>query len=129
MKNIIVVAGATGNLGGKITDCLLAKGAEVRALVRKQTDPAKLSALNAKGVQICNFDTTNQAELSKHCEGAHCVVSALSGLDETILHTQKVLVEAAIQAGVKRFIPSDYSLDFTNLIEGRNRNLDLRKQF
>ncbi len=31
MKKIIVIAGATGNPGGKIVEALLAKGAKVRA--------------------------------------------------------------------------------------------------
>jgi len=42
MKNkIIVVVGATGNLGGKIVNTLLIQGAEVRAIVRLETDKKK----------------------------------------------------------------------------------------
>lgn len=40
-----------------------------------------------------------------------------------------LLLEAAIAAGVPRFIPSDFSSDFTKLPEGENRNFDLRKEF
>jgi hypothetical protein len=32
-------------------------------------------------------------------------------------------------AGVPRFIPSDYSIDFSKLSNGTNRNLDLRREF
>lgn len=39
------------------------------------------------------------------------------------------LLEAAVAAGVPRFIPSDYSIDYTKLPEGSNRNLDLRREF
>lgn len=39
------------------------------------------------------------------------------------------MLEAAISAGVPRFIPSDFSSDFTKLPEGENRNFDLRKEF
>ena len=46
-----------------------------------------------------------------------------------IIDAQKVLLEGAIVAGVPRFIPSDYSLDFTKFIDGENRNLDLRRAF
>ena len=38
-------------------------------------------------------------------------------------------LEGAVKAGVPRFIPSDFSLDFTNLAPGKNRNLDLRREF
>jgi uncharacterized protein YbjT (DUF2867 family) len=42
MRKIIVVAGATGNLGGKIIKALLTKDVEVRAIVRLETDKKKL---------------------------------------------------------------------------------------
>ena len=48
MKKIIVIAGATGNLGGKIAAALLAKGAEVRAIVRLETEQKKNKRLRGK---------------------------------------------------------------------------------
>jgi hypothetical protein len=129
MKKIIVIAGATGNLGGKIVTSLLTKGAEVRAIVRKETDPKKVKALEEKGVIVLETDMSNKSKLALHFEGAHCFVSALSGLEDTIIHTQRILLDAAIEAKVERFIPSDYSSDFTNLVEGQNRNLDFRRRF
>lgn len=53
----------------------------------------------------------------------------MAGLEDTILETQKTLLAAAVEAKVSRFIPSDYSIDFTVLEEGRNRNLDFRREF
>ena len=46
-----------------------------------------------------------------------------------IVDTQTQLLDAAIAAGVPRFIPSDFAADFTRLAEGDNRNFDLRKEF
>ena len=129
MKKIIVIAGATGNLGGKIVDSLLAKGAELRAIVRLESDLKKIKDLEEKGVKVFQVDTNNRSEISKHCIGAHCMVSALAGLKETIIDTQKIFLDAAVEAKVERFIPSDFSIDFTNLKEGQNRNLDLRRDF
>ncbi len=129
MKKIIVIAGATGNLGSKIVNALLAKDAEVRAIVRLETDIEKIKVLEQKGVKVFQVDTSNKAGISKHCIGAHCIVSALSGLRETIIDTQKIFLDAAVEANVQRFIPSDYSSDFTNLKQGQNRNLDFRREF
>jgi len=129
MKKIIVIAGATGNLGGKIVTSLLAKGAEVIAIVRLETDLIKIKDLEEKGAKVFQVDTSNKSEISKHCLGADCFVSALAGLRETIIDTQKIFLDAAIEANVPRFIPSDYSIDFTNLEEGQNRNLDFRREF
>ncbi len=129
MRKIVVVAGATGNLGGKIVKALLALDVEVRAIVRLGSDIKKIKDLEQKGAKIFQVDTSNKSEISKHCKGAHCLVSALAGLKETVLDTQKIFLDAAIEATVPRFIPSDYSIDFTNLNKGQNRNLDFRREF
>jgi nucleoside-diphosphate-sugar epimerase len=129
MKKVILVAGATGNLGMRIIKALIANGAEVRALVRSNSNVEKLNKLRELGLKVLEVNMNNVEEVAKACEGVSCVVSALAGLRETIIDTQKVLLDAALKAGVKRFIPSDFSLDFTNLIAGRNRNLDLRREF
>ena len=128
-KKIIVVAGGTGNLGGRIITALLEKGAEVRVLVRSISDKEKISHLEQIGAKVILIDMTSEQEIATVCKGADCVVSAVAGLYDVVIEMQKVLLNGAILAGVPRFIPSDYSLDFTNFSEGENRNLDLRREF
>ncbi len=129
MKKTIVVFGATGNLGGKIVNALLAKGVLVKAIVRKETDPNKINDLVEKGAEVHQLALNDKMEIAKYCLGADCVVSVLSGLRDTIIDTQKTILAASIEAKVPRFIPSDFAIDFTNLIDGKNRNLDLRREF
>jgi nucleoside-diphosphate-sugar epimerase len=129
MHRIILVAGATGNLGGQIVQYLIAKGTEVRVIVRASSDKEKVKKLEQLGAKVFIVDMLNVEEVTAACIDVHCVVSALSGLEEVILVTQKVLLDAAIAAKVRRFIPSDYSLDFTKFNEGENRNLDWRRKF
>jgi nucleoside-diphosphate-sugar epimerase len=128
-KPIITIAGGTGNLGGKIINALIDKGAEVRVLVRSSSDHKKVQQLEEVGCKVLAVDFAKQAEIEAACMGSSCVVSALAGLEDVIIDVQKVLLDAAIAAGVPRFIPSDYSLDFTKFKEGENRNLDLRRKF
>jgi len=129
MAMTIVVAGATGNLGGLIVSALLERGAHVCALVRAGTGSDKLAKLEQPGVKIAKADMSNVSELTRACAGASCVVSALQGLRDVIVDAQSVLLNAAIAAGVPRFIPSDFSADFTKLSAGENRNFDLRRTF
>jgi NmrA-like family len=129
MKNVILVAGGTGELGGRIVRALLGNGADVRVLVRSSSDPAKVNELKKLGVTVVIANTLNVTEVASACAGVSCVVSVLAGLRETIIDAQTVLLDAAVAAGVPRFIPSDYSIDFTRLPAGRNRNLDLRREF
>lgn len=128
-EQIILVAGATGNLGGKIIKELKARHTVLRALVRPETERQKIKALESQGVKIFTVDQQDTAGLVEACSGVSCIVSALSGLEETIIDYQRKIVAAAVQAGVPRFIPSDYCLDFTKLKAGTNRNLDLRRRF
>lgn len=125
----IVLAGATGDLGHRIARCLLQQGAHVRALIRRGNARPEVSALRDSGVAIVEVDFTNVAELAAACAGGACVVSAVSGLRDVIVETQSKLLEAAVAAGVPRFIPSDFSIDYTKLPPGSNRNLDLRREF
>jgi len=129
MKKVILVAGATGNLGLRIVKALLTNHAEVIALVRNTSNVVKLNTLEKLGAKVVKVNLNKVDEISKACEGVTCVISALAGLRETIIDTQKVLLDGAVKAGVPRFIPSDFSLDFRDLIVGNNRNLDLRREF
>ena len=129
MSPTIVVAGATGDLGSRIARALLARGASVRALVRHDADAAKRELLTAQGLDVAVADSHDAHSVASACADAACVVSALNGLGDVVLDRQSVLVDAAVRAGVPRFIPSDFSADFTRTPAGRNRNFDLRREF
>ncbi len=124
---LIALAGAAGDLGTRIAAALVARGAAVRALVRPgDTAAPRLEALGAVAVEADPGDVHAMAEA---VAGADCVVSALNGLWDVIVERQGVLLDAAVQAGVPRFIPSDFSEDYTRTRPGDNRNLDLRRAF
>jgi uncharacterized protein YbjT (DUF2867 family) len=125
----ILLAGATGDLGERIAKALLERGAAVRALVRPGTAADGVARLRSLGAEIVQADYGDAAALRAACAGADCVVSALSGLREVIVDAQTRLLEAAVSAGVPRFIPSDFAIDFSKLPPGSNRNLDLRREF
>ena len=123
------MAGAAGDLGFRIAQALLTRGARVRALVRPGNHKPAVTALQDLGAEVIEVDFNSVTALTKACAGAACVVSALSGLRDVIVDGQKRLLAAAVAAGVPRFIPSDYSIDYTKLPNGSNRNLDLRREF
>lgn len=129
MTPIIIVAGATGNLGGRIVTALRKRGAAVRALVRPGTDTAKIDLLTQQGVEVVRVEFADPAALARACAGATCVVSTLAGLREVVVDAQAQLLAAAVAAGVPRFIPSDFASDYTKLTPGDNRNFDLRREF
>lgn len=128
-NKVIILAGATGDLGKRIAFYLADAGASVRALVRKESNPEHIAILQAKGISVKEVDFENHDEVVQACAGGTCLVSAVNGLSDVIINLQTRLALAAIEAGVPRFIPSDFCIDYTRLQIGTNRNLDLRRQF
>ena len=126
---VIAIVGAAGDLGARIARALVERGAEVRALVRPDLSAADRAQIESMGVTLAMADPADGPALARACEGAACVVSALNGLAPVMIDRQSVLLDAAVAAGVPRFIPSDYSEDFTTTPPGGNRNLDLRRTF
>jgi len=120
VKTILLV-GATGNLGGLIARALLTKGVRLRLLVRPGSR-AKLGADVAAASEIIE----NEAGAF---DGVYTVVSAVQGGPETIVDAQLKFLQAARAAGVRRFIPSDFSFNFFGLAEGENPNSDWRREF
>jgi predicted GH43/DUF377 family glycosyl hydrolase/uncharacterized protein YbjT (DUF2867 family) len=126
-KHLILLAGASGDLGFRIAEALVKLGVDVRTPVRpnmKQSDLAKLQGL---GLELIEANPNDLVSMTNACRGASCVVSASNGLREVIIGRQRTLLDAAVAAGVPRFISSDFSEDFTKTTPGRNRNLDLRR--
>ena len=129
----VLVVGSTGMLGFKIVSALLAKGNfAVRAMVRSISNSnteihQKIEAMKAKGAAIVEGNLMQPETLLPVCEGVDVVVSAVGNNDVTV-PGQKNLIDAAKQQGVKRFIPSDYSVDYRKLDYGDNDNLDKRKE-
>lgn len=128
-EKTIVVFGATGNLGNRIVRELLKKGAAVRAVVRVSTDAEKLRTLDQMGATVEEVDMDSVDALARASTDAGCVVSALAGLGDVIVDLQKRILDGALQAGVPRFVPSDFCTDYTELVPGENRNFDLRRAF
>ena len=117
---MIVVAGANGDLGFRIVSALQSRKVEVRALTRR-AHPGLPSA--------CLVRYDDKRALVEACRGATCIVSAMLGLHDVMVDAQTQLLDAAVEAGVPRFIPSDFAADFTKLPWGRNRNFDLHREF
>jgi uncharacterized protein YbjT (DUF2867 family) len=128
-QGFVAVAGAAGHLGSLIALNLRKRNVKVKALVRPGTAASRTQALRDAGVVIVEVEMTNIPAMTEALTGASTVVSALQGLGDVIIGVQGALLDACLAAKVPRFIPSDFSLDFTKTTPGSNRNLDLRREF
>ncbi|MCH7232235.1 NmrA family NAD(P)-binding protein [Glycomyces sp. L485] len=134
-QKIIALAGGTGRLGSLIAEAVLAQpDTQLRLLVRPASR-SKIAHLEAKGAQVVEGELgANAAEsaagaLAAFTAGATTVVSAVQGGPDVIIDGQTALLRAARDAGVRRFIPSDYTLDLFKLPPGQILPSDWRRQF
>lgn len=106
---MILVAGATGNLGGSIARALLAEDQKVRVLVRPGSSYADLVR---DGAEPVIGDLREPASLHAACAGVDAVVTTANavgrGGEDTIesvdLHGNRHLIEAADAEGVGRYV-------------------------
>lgn len=129
MSSPVILVGATGDLGSRVLRELLELRAEVRCLVRKESSPERLTAIQSLGAEVVTVDFDSRDELSRACGGGSVLVSTVSGTEEVIIGLQSKLLDAAIAARVPRFIPSDFAIDYRQIPSGENRNLNLREEF
>jgi uncharacterized protein YbjT (DUF2867 family) len=118
---MILVVGATGSLGGRITRGLLAQGKVVRILARNNPISAELAkqgrantveSLTGAGAQAVYGDLKNRASLDAAVAGVDTVITTATttqrGGDDTLqavdLQGTLDLIDAASAAGIKRFI-------------------------
>ena len=121
---MILVVGATGNLGSHIAKKLLARGDQVRAMTRQL---AKVDGLRDRGAKIVRGDLRDPESVEFAVRGAHTVVAAAHSIlgrgDESSELVDdaghRTLIDAAKAAGVKHFVytsvlgaSDDHPLDF-----------------
>lgn len=128
MKKIIL-AGGTGDLGSRVLKNLYDLGADVTCIVRENARDEVKAKLRPYAKEIVEANYDEVSSLTMCCKGGSVVVSTVSGLRPVIVEFQTRLLKAAIAAGVPRFIPSDYAVDYRCIPEGENRNLNLREEF
>jgi acetylornithine/succinyldiaminopimelate/putrescine aminotransferase/nucleoside-diphosphate-sugar epimerase len=108
--DVCLLTGASGFIGGRLAQRLLADGHQVRCLVRAGSDTSRLERL---GVEIAVGDLTDERSLARAVEGCnhvlHCgaLVSdwaTTREITQTNVDGTRNLLEAAAGASVERFV-------------------------
>jgi hypothetical protein len=114
-KNVLLV-GATGNVGQHVLPALLADS-KFNVTVLSRTNSKATFPSNVKVIKI---DYSNTAELTKALAGQDVVISTIGG-EGLATNFGELLVQAALDANVKWFIPSEFGID----IEDPSANIPL----
>ncbi|PYI05403.1 NAD(P)-binding protein [Aspergillus sclerotiicarbonarius CBS 121057] len=99
----IAIAGGSSHVAKEIIDVLVAEQKhEILILSRKDaTEPTP-------GLRWVKADYDDPAQLTQALQGVHTVLSFVNTQNDPTSRAQKALIDAAVQAGVKRFAPSEW---------------------
>ncbi|KAG9231482.1 nmrA-like family protein-like protein [Amylocarpus encephaloides] len=100
----VVVAGGSGNVAREVIDALLTAGHQVTIFSRKD-----VSSLKEEGLDAVQVNYTNKPQLIELLEGINTVLSFVVVAQDPGNVAQKTLIDASIEAGVKRFAPNEWS--------------------
>lgn len=101
---MIVITGATGQLGRLVIDQLLAAQVPAADLVAAVRDPAKATDLAARGVQVRQADYNQPATLAAAFAGADRLLLISSSEVGQRLAQHRAVIEASQHAGVGRLV-------------------------
>jgi uncharacterized protein YbjT (DUF2867 family) len=97
---MILVTGATGNVGAHVVRELRERGAHVRALVR---DPARAAERLGTGVELAVGDFSDPASLRRALDGVDAVLLSC-GNQPRQAELEGAAIDAAAAAGVRRLV-------------------------
>lgn len=133
-QTTVLVAGATGMLGGRIAaEVADIPQVDLRILVRADSrhdseKVARLRNLIAHGATVVDGDLSAPETLKTATAGVDVVISAVQGGRAIIVDGQIALAEAAAANGARRILPSDFALDVFKSPPGQHAYFDLRRE-
>jgi uncharacterized protein YbjT (DUF2867 family) len=127
MSHKILLVGAAGWLGGQILDALVARGGDVRVLLRGGDDHPKAKAIQGKA-EIIAGDLNDAASLDAATRGVQTIVSAVQGGPDVIIAGQVALAKAGLNNGATRILPSDFSVALNGVSPERHLFLGWRAE-
>lgn len=113
MPLVVIAGGTSKSLGRSITQAIITAYPDGKwkpiILSRSDKPPSWASKLPRSSFEIRKVDYSSPSSLDAALKGSHTVISVILGKDETHVTHQISLLEAAVRAGVKRFVPSDWA--------------------
>lgn len=98
---MILVCGATGDLGGRIARLLVSEGRRVRALVRPATDA---TGLEDDGIQVIRGDLRDPASLDAAMAGVDTVITTANAIGRLLAGAKDLTIAAVDGEGNKHLI-------------------------
>ena len=132
MSQTVLLIGATGMLGSKITHHLLdMPDTRVRLLLRAENKAEKKDLVKSflnRGAELVEGALGDRESVDRATNDVDVIVSAVQGGPEVIIDGQVALAEIGKRNGVRRMLPSDFALDLFKATPGEHMMFDIRSQ-
>lgn len=127
----ILIVGASGNLGSAMTmEFLKNPDMQVNIFIRDTDNCVMTCTMVTKaGGKVFKGDVTKPDTIKGITKGMHTLISCLNGDDEVMIEGQKRLLEDGMANGLKRFVPSDFSMNIWDIPLGNYDFVDQRLKF
>ncbi|OQE37882.1 hypothetical protein PENCOP_c009G00065 [Penicillium coprophilum] len=115
MPTVVGIAGLTGKFAQCVAQELQAyPDVMIRGYCRS---PEKIpeSALEKYGIGVIKGDFDDESSIQKFVRGTDIIICCYFGSPEVMTRGQMLLIDACEEAGVPRYIPSDFAVDFTKI--------------
>ncbi|WP_411846471.1 NmrA family NAD(P)-binding protein [Roseibacillus persicicus] len=127
----IAILGATGQVGTPLTRSLLREGHRVRALVRSRSERNEklLAEYEEAGAEIrlCP-EVDDVSAMARAMEGSETLIASVSATEDVITRLEPIWLQAAVAAGVQRFVPNEFGAHTQNLSYGDGVLFDHKKR-
>lgn len=108
LRKVLVIGAGGTNIGHHVANALASDPSFELSILSRHSSKSKYPS-NARIVSIP--DNATHGDYVQALQGQDAVVSAL-GFESKA--TEEAIIDAAIDVGVKRFLPSEYGIDNTN---------------
>eukprot|EP01029_Cantina_marsupialis_P027627 TRINITY_DN773107_c0_g1_i1.p1 TRINITY_DN773107_c0_g1~~TRINITY_DN773107_c0_g1_i1.p1 ORF type:complete len:315 (-),score=65.61 TRINITY_DN773107_c0_g1_i1:101-1045(-) len=131
VQQTICIIGGTGQIGTPLVLSLLSLGHKVLVITRSLTgkNAEKLKDFKERGAVLIELkDFSNVDEMAKVIEGADSLISCVPGAKEIIIEMEPLWLEAAVKAGCRRFVPTEFGCHTRSLDYGDGILFDYKKR-
>ncbi|RWX57102.1 NmrA family NAD(P)-binding protein [Photobacterium chitinilyticum] len=129
-KQHVAVIGAAGQVGVPLTRGLLSLGHDVTIITRKKQQDTTLADFEQLGAKISFCADMHDTELMADIlQGVDTLVASVPASKSIIEQSEPIWLNAAMKAGVKRFVPTEFGCHTQAIEMGDGEVFDNKKRF
>ncbi|KAJ4993149.1 NmrA-like family protein [Stagonosporopsis vannaccii] len=118
MATIVGIAGLTSKFAQCVVKALQAyPGVTIKGFCRNSRKLPS-AAIEKYRIEVVQGEFDDEAAVERFVKGTNIIICCYFGAPDLMTRGQEILVDACAKEGVTRYVPSDFSVDFTKIPDG-----------